>query len=140
MNNGIVKTNKRLNSIELITIILMIISICNFSFIMYHGVMVEMIKTPSYGGIGYPTEEERIAHTESPEERAQKEKDKQQRLQYHEKIFNKSKPINTGIGIVCLISLVTLLIIEIIKNLKISIIIIAVLSILCNLLLVFGLI
>ncbi len=140
MNNGKVKTNKRLNAIELVTIILMIISICNFSFIMYHGVMIELLKTPSYGGIGYPTEEERIVHAESPEEIAQKEKDKQLRAQHHEEILNKSKPINTGIGIICLISLVTLLIIEIIKKLKISIIIIAVLSILCNLLLVLGLI
>ena len=140
MNDGIVKTNKRLNSIELIKIILMIISICNFSFIMYHGVMVELLKTPSYGGIGYPTEEEKIAHAESPEEIVQKEKDRQLRAQHHEEILNKSKPINTGIGIVCLISLVTLLIIELIKKLKISIIIIAVLSILCNLLLAFGLI
>ena len=104
---------------------------------MYHGVMIEMIKTPSYGGIGYPTEEERIAHAESPEEIAQKEKDKQLRAQHHEEIFEKDKPISTGIGIVCLIALVPLLIIGIIKKTNVIINIFVVLSILSNLLLIF---
>lgn len=140
MNNGKVKTNKRLNSIELITIIFLIITVCNFCFVMYHGVMAEILKTPSYGGIGYPTEEERIAKAESPEEIIQKEKNNQLRAQNHEEILEKSKPINTGIGIVCLISLISLLVIGIIKKLKISIIILSVLLILCNLLFAFGLI
>ena len=122
---------------ELIAIIIIVISACNFCFLMYHGVMATLLNLPFDGGITYATEEERIAHAKSPQEIEQEIKDKQLRAQHHEEIFEKVKPISTGIGIVCLIALVPLLIIGIIKKTNVVINIFVVLSILSNLLLIF---
>ncbi len=129
------KKNLKIN--ELIAIIIIIITACNFCFIMYHGVMAVFFSRPFDGGITYATEEERIAHAKTPEQIEQEFQDKQLKAQHHEEIYEKALPISTGIGIVSLIALVPLLIIGIIKKTNVVINIFVVLSILSNLLLIF---
>ena len=123
-----IKKIKSFNKYEFIAFILIIVSLFNFCFFMYHSVKV--VKSNTFCcEMADDTEEDRI-------ERQKLREQSELEIPKYEKIVEQSKPICLAVGLLSLIGIISMFVIDIRKRTKSNLFSFCIISFFYNMLLV----
>lgn len=121
---------KSFNKYELIAFILIIVSLFNFCFFMYHSVKLAALQSNTFCcEMADDTEEDRI-------ERQKLREQSELEIPKYEKIVEQSKPICLAVGLLSLIGIISMFIIDIRKRTKSNLFSFCIISFFYNMLLV----
>ena len=125
-----IKKIKSFNKYEFIAFILIIVSLINFCFFIYHSVKVVALKSNTFCcEMADDTEEDRI-------ERQKLREQSELEVPKYEKIVEQSKPICLAVGLLSLIGIISMFVIDIRKRTKSNLFSFCIISFFYNMLLV----